>query len=68
MESSDPIERSLTNCGECENEADVMRDIFIYYRLPFGQIMPVCLIKGVNCDDEDLVTHIRLGMFCSKKY
>ena len=60
----DPIETETVCTGtQCQKQRSIMRDIYLHYDLPFNEDKHECLLKEINCNEEDLVTHIWLGKY-----
>ena len=55
-----PIE-SVCSASQCLSQRTVMRQIFGYFGLPWDENKHECLYQGINCNTDDLVTHIWLG-------
>ena len=47
--------------AQCETQRETVRTIFEYFNLRFDQSKHECLHQGINCNEENLVTHIWLG-------
>ena len=56
---SDPVEVQ-TVCSEpqCEVQRTVIRDIYSYYEVDFDSDKHECLFDGINCNIDNLATHI----------
>ena len=52
-----------TQCSEsqCITQRSVMRSIFDHFGINFDENKHECLHQGVNCNSDDLVTHIWIG-------
>ena len=58
----DPVDPVCTD-SQCSTQADVMRNIFSYFDIPIDGDKHECLYQGINCNSEDLVTHIWMGKY-----
>jgi len=65
FEAEDPVEISIDCDERCliqrEEQRPIMIEIYSSFGIPFDDNLHECLFDGVNCNDEDLVTHIWLG-------
>ena len=52
-----------TQCSEsqCITQRSVIRNIFDHFEMTFDENKHECLHQGLNCDPNDLVTHIWIG-------
>ena len=52
-----------TQCleSQCITQRSVMRNIFDHFGIKFDESKHECLHQGVNCNSDDLVTHIWIG-------
>jgi len=61
----DPVEMVVSCDGRCEqqrqDQRSIMMSIFGHFEIPFDGSKHECLFEGINCNDEDLVTHIWLS-------
>ena len=57
-----PIDTVCT-ASQCFSQQAVMRQIFDYFSLSWDDNKHECLYQGINCDTNDLVTHIWLGEY-----
>ena len=62
MDAKEPVPIK-TQCSEsqCITQREVMRRIFEYFDLPFDKNKHECLYQGINCNTQDMVTHIWMG-------
>ena len=62
LDAKDPIEINPTCIeSQCMTQRDVMREIFVYFDIPFDESKHECLYQGINCNSNDMVTHIWMG-------
>ena len=58
----DPVPISnICEESQCITQREVMRKIFEYFDLPFDKNKHECLYQGINCNTQDMVTHIWMG-------
>lgn len=64
LDADDPREY-ISNCAEsqCITQNLVMRNIFSYFEVPFDESTHECLFPGVNCNKDDMVTHIWMSKY-----
>ena len=62
LDAQEPVQINST-CAEsqCLSQRDVMRKIFVYFGIPFDESKHECLYQGINCNSNDMVTHIWMG-------
>ena len=62
MGVKDPVPIN-TQCSEsqCITQRSVIRNIFDHFEMVFDDNKHECLHQGINCDTNDLVTHIWIG-------
>lgn len=55
----------VTSCSEsqCITQKSVMTSIMSYFEIPFDGSKHECLLDGVNCNSDDLVTHIWISKY-----
>jgi len=59
LDPDEPVAINPTcTIAQCFSQKEVMRNIFTYFDIPFDEDKHECLNQGINCDSEDLVTHI----------
>jgi len=62
MDPNDPVSIDpVCTESQCSTQSDVMRKIFVHFGIPVQQNKHECLYQGINCNEEDLVTHIWMG-------
>ena len=49
--------------SQCLTQRQILRRIFTYFNFPFDDSKHECLFQGINCDANDMVTHIWMGKF-----
>lgn len=59
------LELLITFCTEsqCSTQKEVMRNMFNYFGIPVEENKQECLYQGINCNEEDTVTHIWMGEY-----
>ena len=62
MDAKEPVPIK-TQCSEsqCITQRSVIRNIFDHFEMVFDDNKHECLHQGINCDTNDLVTHIWIG-------
>ena len=60
---ADPIPIAINDCNEsqCMTQREVMRRIFSHLTLPWEDDKHECLYEGINCNAQDVVTHVWMG-------
>ena len=47
--------------SQCNTQRETLLRIFQDFGLPFNETIHECMYAGINCNDEDIITHIWLG-------
>ena len=64
LDAEEPTEiRTVCIDSQCTSQKSVMRDIFKYFDIPFDDKKHECLYQGINCNVDNMVTHIWMGEF-----
>ena len=63
LDAADPvlINPICQNTAQCFTQRGIMRQIFQYYDIAWDDNKHECLYEDINCNEEDLVTHIWMG-------
>ena len=60
-----PINIICTESSPCFTQRAIIKGIFEYYNIAWDDSKHECLYEGINCNEEDVVTHIWMGKFGS---
>ena len=52
--------------SQCLSQREVMKKIFFHFDLIWDENKHECLYEGINCDTDDLVTHIWFGEYFAR--
>ena len=63
LDAADPVQINPTcqDATQCLTQRGIMKEIFQYFNLAWDDNKHECLYEGINCNEEDLVTHIWMG-------
>ena len=63
LDAKDPVQINpiCQDATQCFTQRGIMREIFQYYDLAWDDNKHECLYEGINCNEQDLVTHIWMG-------
>ena len=62
MDPEEPVSiNPVCTESQCSTQKDVMRNMFNYFGIPVEENKHECLYQGINCNEEDMVTHIWMG-------
>jgi len=64
LDPDEPLEiNPQCSASQCAIQRDVIRGIFEYFGVAFDENKHECLNQGINCNSEDLVSHIWMVNF-----
>jgi len=69
MNATEPVPIApVCSSSQCNTQKETLENIFRHFGLPYNETIHECMYAGINCNDEDIITHIWLGKSDEKDF